>query len=182
MVILIVYWLFGCCRVFGCFLNYSLVISNFLLAFFFRVWRRPLRLRSWLRLREKLASLRPRAPTLRPSYQRLLLLLLQLSHLLSRAPVLPQLPKRLRWSVRHGISSVTTATFTFALWPSKCYLIILYTVVNGLLIAVCFCTRRHFKIHPETQKLFPKFANVPLKDLPNNQILGNNQIISIQLI
>jgi len=26
----------------------------------------------------------------------------------------------------------------------------------------------HFKIHPETQKLFPKFANVPLKDLPNN--------------
>ena len=25
----------------------------------------------------------------------------------------------------------------------------------------------HFKFHPETQKLFPKFANVPLADLPN---------------
>jgi hypothetical protein len=27
---------------------------------------------------------------------------------------------------------------------------------------------RHFKAHPRTQALFPKFANVPLSELPNN--------------
>jgi hypothetical protein len=28
---------------------------------------------------------------------------------------------------------------------------------------------KHFELHPETQKMFPRFANVPFKDLMNNK-------------